>query len=497
MTRVFRLIRRLVTLMAIAAAAAILTWAFLSRNKPRLQPWHREPSEREWRWAELGSDVTLADYVAREDELFQDIEQRVEAQLDDSQRALANRYFAGSPMHPSNFKGSNWNRTQQLVPKEIRGGALLVHGMSDSPYSMRALARLCEQEGFYALALRMPGHGTVPAALERADWRDWAAAVRLGIRHVQQFVGDGNPIVLVGYSNGSALVLHYAIEALYDQGLSRVDGLVLVSPMIGVTPFAALSRVLPALSAIPYFDRSAWTSVSVEYNPFKYNSFPANGGLQSHLVTQTLDRGLTKLASDGRMRELPPLLTFQSSVDATVLTDAVVTRLYDRLESNGSELVMFDLNRREVLRPVLQPHGLNLFSTLFRDEPRRYRLSVVTNAFTGGDEVAERDTAPMSRETVTRPLGLSWPQAVYSLSHVALPFRPDDPLYGLEPDLREDYGIRLGLIQLRGERGVLSVSEDDLMRLGSNPFFQYVEDRTRHWLNAAVGRKHDPGRALH
>jgi alpha-beta hydrolase superfamily lysophospholipase len=485
-----KVIRRLLGVVAIAAAAAILTWAFLSRNKPSLQVWHREAPAREWRWTEMGPELTLTDYIARENEVFQEVKQRVEARLDDGQRTLTNRYFSGSPMNPASFKGSNWNRTYEFTPKEIRGGALLVHGMSDSPYSVRALARLCEQVGFYALALRMPGHGTVPAGLERADWRDWMAAVRLGVRHVRQVAGEGKPIILVGYSNGAALLLNYVIEALQPQGLPKPDGLVLVSPMIGVTPFAALSRVLPALSGLAYFDRSAWTSVAVEYNPFKYNSFPANGGLQSHLVTQALDHGLTKLSAEGRMRELPPVLTFQSSVDATVLTDAVVTRLYARLAPNGSELVMFDLNRQDVLRPVLQPQALNLFSTLFRDEPRPYRLSVVTNAFTGSAEVAEQDIGPNTREPVRRNLGLSWPQGVYSLSHVALPFRADDPLYGLEPDLSEDYGVRLGLIQLRGERGVLSLAADDLMRLGSNPFFAYVEERTRQWLDAAISRKH-------
>jgi hypothetical protein len=224
--------------------------------------------------------------------------------------------------------------------------------------------------------------------------------------------------------------------------------------------------------------------VAIEYNPFKYNSFPANGGLQSHLVTRNLERDLGALSSEGKMSELPPLLAFQSSVDATVLSDAVVTRLFDRLAPNGSALVMFDLNRLEVLRPVLQPDALNLFEGRFR-EPRAYRLSVVTNAFSGGPEVEERDAPALARESTTRPLGLRWPQGVYSLSHVALPFRPDDPLYGLEPDMSENYGLRLGLIQLRGERGVLTVSEDDLMRLGSNPFFSYIEERTRQWLRAA------------
>jgi alpha-beta hydrolase superfamily lysophospholipase len=489
MTRLLRLFRRLLAFLAIAVVATVLTWAFLSRNQAPLQPWHREAPAREWRADDIGPETTLADYMAREDEILREVQQRVEQRLDASQQVLANRYFAGSPMNPANFKGANWNRTFEFTPAEIRGGALLVHGMSDSPYSMRALARLCEQEGFYALALRMPGHGTVPAGLERADWRDWTAAVRLGVRHVRRAVGDGKPIVLVGYSNGGALALNYAIEAIETNGLPRPDRLVLLSPMIGVTPFAALSRVLPLLSGIPYFDRSAWTSVAVEYNPFKYNSFPANGGLQSHLVTQALGRGLARLSTAGRLRELPPVLTFQSSVDATVLTDAVVTRLYDQLDANGSELVMFDLDRREVRQAIVRPEALSLFKNLFHGQPRPYRLSVVTNATPDGFEVAEKNIAPGQREIVTRDLGQSWPAGVYSLSHVALPFRTDDPLYGLEPNRQEDYGIRLGLIQLRGERGVLTVSADDVMRLGSNPFFPYLEERTRQWLAAAAERR--------
>jgi len=489
MSSALRWIRRLLTYLAVAVVAAILTWAFLSRNRPSLRPWHREAPAREWRAAELGPGTTLAAYMAREDEILEEVRQRVEQRLDPSQRVAANRYFAGSPMNPANFKRPNWNKTYELTPAEIRGGALLVHGMSDSPYSMRALARICEQEGFYALALRMPGHGTVPAGLAKADWHDWAAAVRLGVRHVRRTIGEGKPIVLVGYSNGGALVLHYAIEAVESRELPRPDGLILVSPMIGVTKFAALTRVLPLLSGIPYFDRSAWTDVVVEYNPFKYNSFPTNGGLQSHLVTQALDRGLTRLSAAGRLGDLPPVLTFQSSVDATVLTDAVVTRLYDRLGANGSELVMFDLDRRDILRPVLRPEALNLFKTLFRDEPRPYRLSVVTNVSTGTLEVVEKDIAAGRREIMTRDLGLSWPKEVYSLSHVALPFRVDDPVFGLEPDLHEDYGIRIGRIQLRGERGVLSIADSDLMRLGSNPFFPYLEERTRRWLAAARDRR--------
>ena len=72
---------------------------------------------------------------------------------------------------------------------------------------------------------------------------------------------------------------------------------------------------------------------------------------------------------------------------------------------------------------------------------------------------------------------------MFSLSHVAfLPFPVDDPLDGIAPDAREDYGVRLGQLEPRGERGVLLMPVDDLMRLTCNPFFPYLEERLRAWV---------------
>jgi hypothetical protein len=77
----------------------------------------------------------------------------------------------------------------------------------------------------------------------------------------------------------------------------------------------------------------------------------------------------------------------------------------------------------------------------------------------------------------TRPLGLSYPADVFSLSHVALPFPPGDALYGLQPDGSEDFGINLGAMAGRGEHGALLVSLDTLLRVSSNPFFPYLMER--------------------
>lgn len=50
----------------------------------------------------------------------------------------------------------------------------------------------------------------------------------------------------------------------------------------------------------------------------------------------------------GELKALPPILTFQSVMDSTVSTRAVVESLYRYLPDNGSELVVFDINQRRI-----------------------------------------------------------------------------------------------------------------------------------------------------
>ena len=74
---------------------------------------------------------------------------------------------------------------------------------------------------------------------------------------------------------------------------------------------------------------------------------------------------------------------------------------------------------------------------------------------------------------------MRWPAEIYSLSHVALPFPPQDPLYGSTPDSPGEYGLSLGMLTPRGERSVLVVSLDMLMRQSSNPFFDWMMGRVK------------------
>ena len=478
--RLLRSAVRLAFTVAVVLATIVLVRAFDARRMGPLKPWQTVVPDSEVTARELDETFSLPQYLEREEIVFREVRTRVEAAVEPEDRAPANRYWSDGPLSPSRLP-SDGNRTFELVPERIRGGVLLVHGLTDAPYSMRRLAEIYRDLGFYALALRMPGHGTVPGALTESTWRDWAAAVRVGARHVRARAGDAAPFHIAGYSNGGALAVDYALDVLDGADLPRPDRLVLVSPMIGVARAAGFARILGLLGVFPYFETSRWFDVMPEYIPFKYVSFPVNAATQTAALTEEIRTKMARAARKGSLRGLPPILAFVSLADATVKTDSTIRDLYDRLGENGSELVVFDVNRSAVVRPFLRRREESRLKELLPVRSRPYRLSIVTNAAPGTRDVAEQQTAAGTDVVEVRPLGLSWPDGVYSLSHVALPFPPDDPLYGNDPSPGNVFRVRLGTLQPRGERALLTVPVEQLMRLTWNPFFPFLEERVREW----------------
>jgi alpha-beta hydrolase superfamily lysophospholipase len=459
----------------------VLVRAFDARSKPPLKPWHRA-LEAEVRARDLTEATTLADYLRLEDAVFREMNEKVLPACAPEDRTPANRYWPDSPTNPERY-AKNWNRTFELSPDgPARGGALLVHGLTDAPYSMKADAEALRRDGYYALCLRMPGHGTVPGALTKARWEDWRAAVRVGARHVRQKIGATAPFVLAGYSNGGALAVQYGLDIAAGAALPKPDRIVLFSPMIGVSPFASFARIVARVGSIPYFEQSRWLDILPEYIPFKYDSFPAFAAQQTAELTSEIHDAVRTASESGGIRNVPPILAFVSLVDSTVETWATIDRLFAHLPENGSELVLFDLNRRAVVRAFLKKTYDAQVAALFADAKRPYRLSLVTNASPDTTEVVAKNAALRSAAVEETPLGLAWPPQVFSLSHLAVPFANDDPLFGIEPDMSVDYGPRLGRLAPRGERGVLDVSADQFMRINCNPFFPYVEARMKEFV---------------
>jgi alpha-beta hydrolase superfamily lysophospholipase len=190
-----------------------------------------------------------------------------------------------------------------------------------------------------------------------------------------------------------------------------------------------------------------------------------------------LQQQITRDAQSGKLAQLPPVLAFQSVVDSTVSSRAVVTALFNQLPANGSQLVLFDINRSAYVGPLLRVASETAVGRLLPPAPRRYQTTVITNAAPDQAATVAQITAAGQTAVVTTPLGLDYPAEFFSLSHVALPFPPDDSLYGRTPQGPAQFGIRLGTLAARGENGALVVSMDQLMRVSSNPFYPYLLHR--------------------
>jgi len=440
-----------------------------------LKPWHTENLSAEFSVSKAENIRSLADYLQLEEEVFAQLDEKIYAQSVSGAAYALMRYSSGSLSDPRKRR-PNWNRSFELDKADAVGGVLLLHGMSDSPYSLRALGLTLNRQGYRVLGLRLPGHGTAPSAMISISWQDMSAAVRLGMEHLRNSVGNG-PVHIIGYSTGATLALDYALEA---QAAEAPASLVLISPAIGLSPVAGFSGWKRRLSKLPSLGNLAWLTIEPEFDPYKYNSFATRAAEQVHLLSRSVSARIRQRSTE---EVLPPILVLTSAVDATVSVDAVVDRLLMPLASNRHELVLFDINRFAPLSMLLVVDSGPITNRMLQDPSLPFSLTVVGNTDIESRSVSAFHKKPFAEQVShVESLGLDWPEGILSLSHVSLPFPSDDPLYGRYPP--EDRRVLfLGQQALQGERGLFKISPSYLLRLRHNPFYDYLEERVLDWVD--------------
>jgi hypothetical protein len=208
-------------------------------------------------------------------------------------------------------------------------------------------------------------------------------------------------------------------------------------------------------------------------------------GNQVHQITRDVARRLSDWSRKNDPKNFPPVLTFQSAVDATVSVNAVLDQLLIPLNSQKHELVLFDINRYAAKSALLVSDPGPLTSRLMAEKDLPFRLTLVTNEALDSLNVVAKSKPPVSSShDDTIFLNQRWPEGVISLSHVALPFPPDDPLYGSKPPSEGSIAF-LGQMAIKGERDLLRIPYDWLLRLRHNPFYDYLEQRAIEWVDTA------------
>lgn len=140
------------------------------------------------------------------------------------------------------------------------------------------------------------------------------------------------------------------------------------------------------------------------------------------------------------------------------------------------------MNRVRLLESLQRPGTTAWADTLLAGPPHRHAVTLVGASGHDDAAVVARTRAAGARAISTEPLGVDYPVDVFSLSHIALPFDVDDPLYGRIPS--DGHPLQLGAIALRGERNALVVPQASLDRLSYNPFHAYMSARIRALLDA-------------
>ena len=186
-----------------------------------------------------------------------------------------------------------------------QNGALVLHGFTGSPQSMRGLAQAFAAAGFTVELPLLPGHGTSIDDMLTTGWADWSGAAEAAY---EELAGRCDKVVVAGLSMGGTLTVWLAARH------PEIAGIVVVNPAID----AAAESFVDAMRGI----LESGTEV-----------MPAIGG-------DIADPDQTELAYDGL-----PLRPLLSMVEAQ-------RELYQRLDRISCPVLIMNSPQDHVVPPV-------------------------------------------------------------------------------------------------------------------------------------------------
>ncbi|EKD69989.1 MAG: hypothetical protein ACD_46C00682G0001 [uncultured bacterium] len=305
------------------------------------------------------SNLPFADYIARTRKI---IEERRLDLLDENS-------------HPQKIISAN--SPYELIPsnpilsgKRYKYGALLIHGLLDSPFSLRDIGNHLQNHGILSRSILLPGHGTNPADLLHVSYHDWIQAVRYGVESLRKEVEH---IYLIGYSTGATLSIY---QAQHD---NQIAGIILLSPAIRIK--APIDFVVAWNRFSTWFmHNKPWLYLGKEVDYVKYQSITFNAVNQVSQLTKTI-RDILQQRSF-----LTPMYMVISREDETVSSHRAID-FFSSLRNSESKMLLY-----------------TSYDHLYPDQ----RI--------------------MTRLTNYPDLNIK------HLSHICIPFSPTNPHYGQEGD---------------------------------------------------------------
>ena len=196
-----------------------------------------------------------------------------------------------------------------LTNKSSSKVAVLIHGLSDSPFFMREIANILFEQGFTVVVPLLPGHGKRDADDDMSDW-DLAERWQSHVDEVIKLADSmGDTLLVGGFSTGGALAVeHYLDNA--NNALNHIDGLMLFSGALALSDNAeSMSRIWGIKLLARVIDGSYQTHGP---NSYKYPNVAGLAGLE----LMDLINIIRNKVEEGQQIEVP-LFAAHSQADVT------------------------------------------------------------------------------------------------------------------------------------------------------------------------------------
>ena len=144
--------------------------------------------------------------------------------------------------------------------------------------------------------------------------------------------------------------------------------------------------------------------------------------------------------------------------------------------------MLFDINRHARLDPFIDRRTWRSIGRCSRSGPRNYRITVVTNLRPDTLDVCARDVAPGSTQLSTSRWAWHGRATLLAVARRAAVPAGRSGVWKPGRAKTPNGPVALGLLSPRGERSVLTVPIEVLMRVSSNPFFPYMARRVEEWI---------------
>ncbi|MCC7353917.1 MAG: alpha/beta fold hydrolase [Anaerolineae bacterium] len=205
-------------------------------------------------------------------------------------------------------------------------GCLLVHGFTGMAQEMRPLGEYLAARGCGVVGVRLAGHGTTMADLERTTWQDWVASAWAGLQELRQ---RHTHVFAIGLSTGGAISLYLAAR-------EPLTGVVGLSTLLRVPRGGWQLRYIRWLKYLKrYVEKGApdWWDAEAAARHVSYPFYPTRGVEQLAKLLAALRASLPQVRV--------PAFIMHSRHDGAVPV-AHAQEIYDGLGSADKELVFIE-----------------------------------------------------------------------------------------------------------------------------------------------------------